>query len=47
MIKEEHFKEIAALIPNATLDKVPGCTHMNIIRNDAAREIMRRWLVTN
>lgn len=43
MIKEEHFKEIARLIPNAELEKIPGCTHMNIIHNPQAIAVMQSW----
>jgi pimeloyl-ACP methyl ester carboxylesterase len=45
MIKEEHFKDIARWIPNAELEKIPGCTHMNIIHNPQAIAVMREWLL--
>lgn len=44
MIKEEHFKDIAGLIPNAELEKIPGCTHMTIIHNPDAIKSMQAWL---
>lgn len=45
LIKEEHIREIAAAIPNSTLDKVMGCTHMSIIYNMTAIRIMQEYLL--
>jgi pimeloyl-ACP methyl ester carboxylesterase len=44
MIKEEHFRDIASLVPNTGLEKIGGCTHMNIIQKKDAIESIHRWL---
>ncbi|MBP9040946.1 MAG: alpha/beta hydrolase [Anaerolineaceae bacterium] len=44
MIKEEHILYIAGLIPGAEVEKIAYTTHMNIIRNAKAIEVMRDWL---
>lgn len=44
MIKETHIKQIAALIPNATLHKVNGCNHVTIFNNQEAIEVMKNYL---
>lgn len=43
MIKEDHILHIAALIPGAEVEKIAGTTHMNIIKNAKAIEVMRGW----
>jgi pimeloyl-ACP methyl ester carboxylesterase len=45
MIKEDHIKQLAALIPNATLDKINGCNHMTILNNKEAIVIMKNYLL--
>jgi len=45
LIKEEHIKQIASLIPNASLDKVMGCHHMTILNKREAIEIMQAYLL--
>ena len=45
MIKEEHFKDIARWIPIAELEKIPDCTHMNIIHNPQAIAVMRKFFI--
>ena len=45
MIKEEHIQHIASLIPGATLDKIPGCTHMNIYKKTETVELMKRYFL--
>ncbi|HTX79104.1 MAG TPA: alpha/beta hydrolase [Longilinea sp.] len=44
LIKEKHIKDIAAAIPGSSLDKVPGCTHLSIIRTPSAIRIMQDYL---
>jgi pimeloyl-ACP methyl ester carboxylesterase len=41
LIKENHIQEIAAAIPGSSLNKVTGCTHISIIHNPAAIQIMQ------
>ena len=45
MIKEEHIQHIASQIPGATLDKIPGCTHMNIYKKMETAELMKRYFM--
>lgn len=45
LIKESHLKNLAELIPNATLDKVKDCNHMSILNNKEAIEIMKNYLL--
>jgi pimeloyl-ACP methyl ester carboxylesterase len=45
MIKEDHLKELAGLIPNSSLDKIDGCNHMTILNNQKAIEIMKNYLL--
>lgn len=45
MIKEEHLVHLASLIPGSTLQKIPGCTHLNILSNLKAIAVMRGWLL--
>lgn len=44
MIKEEHILHIASLIPGAEVEKIAGTTHMNIIKDAKAIEVMRGWV---
>lgn len=44
MIKEQHIKDIAAAIPGSTLEKIPACTHLNIMESPTAVKIMREYL---
>jgi pimeloyl-ACP methyl ester carboxylesterase len=44
LIKEDHIKDIAAAIPGSTLDKIPACTHMNIMESPAAIKIIQDYL---
>lgn len=44
MIKEDHILHIAALIPGAEVEKIADTTHMNIIKNAKAVEVMQRFL---
>jgi pimeloyl-ACP methyl ester carboxylesterase len=43
LIKETHLQQLAALIPDSTLDKVDDCNHMTILNNQEAIEIMKRY----
>ena len=45
MIKESHLKQLAELIPNASLDKIEGCNHMTILNKKEAIEIMKNYLL--
>src|SRR4030042_425691 len=45
MIKETHLKQLADLIPTASLDKVEGCNHMTILNKKEAIEIMKNYLL--
>jgi pimeloyl-ACP methyl ester carboxylesterase len=45
LIKEEHIKKIASLIPNASVDKIIGCHHMTILNKREAIEIMKAYLL--
>jgi pimeloyl-ACP methyl ester carboxylesterase len=44
LIKEQHIQDIAAAIPGSTLDRIPGCTHLNIMESPAAIKIMQEAL---
>jgi pimeloyl-ACP methyl ester carboxylesterase len=44
MIKEEHIRQIAQLIPHAQRVKIAHCNHFNIIRNESAIRRMRAFL---
>jgi len=44
MVKPEHIREIAELVPNATLEMIPGCTHMNILKQQRTAEAIRDYL---
>lgn len=46
MIKEDHIKEIADLIPNTSLEKIDGCTHMNILDQPGTGAAIRAYLKT-
>ncbi len=45
LIKEEHIQHIASIIPGATLDKIPGCNHMNIYKKREAADLMKRYFL--
>ncbi len=45
MIKETHLKQLAELIPTASLDKIEGCNHMTILNKREAIEVMKRYLL--
>jgi phosphatidylglycerol lysyltransferase len=45
LIKEEHIKQIASLIPNASMDKIMGCHHMTILNKKEAIEVMKTYLL--
>jgi len=45
LIKEEHIKRIASLIPNASVDKIMGCHHMTILNKKEAIEVMKAYLL--
>lgn len=45
MVKEDHLVRLAGLIPGSALQKVPGCSHLTIISNPQAIEVMRGWLL--
>jgi pimeloyl-ACP methyl ester carboxylesterase len=45
LIKEEHIKKIASLIPNASVDKIMGCHHMTILNKREAIETMKAYLL--
>ena len=44
MIKEEHIKEIAALIPNSELEQIAGCDHMNILNQPGTVTAIKHYL---
>lgn len=44
MIKPEHIHEIAELVPNAELEMIPGCTHMNILQHPRTASAIRDYL---
>ena len=44
MIKPEHIREIAELVPNTEREMIPGCTHMNILRQPATAAAIRQYL---
>lgn len=44
LIKESHIKDIAAAIPGSTLEKIPACTHMNIMESPIAVKAMQEYL---
>lgn len=46
MIREEHILEIGAAIPNATVGKIAGATHLSIMGKQATRAEMRAFLGT-
>ena len=45
MVKEEHLLRLAELVPGASLQRIPGCTHLSIISNPQAIAVMRGWLL--
>lgn len=45
MVKEEHLRRIARLIPGASLEKIPGCSHLSIINDERAIHAMRSFLL--
>lgn len=44
MIKEEHIREIAALIPDSDLDRIDRCHHMNILDQPGTVAAIRKYL---
>lgn len=44
MIKPDHIREIAELVPDAELEMVPGCTHMNILQHPRTVAAIREYL---
>ena len=44
LIKESHIKDIAAAIPGSTLEKIPSCTHLNIMESPIAVKAMQEYL---
>jgi len=47
MIKEAHIKQLAALIPHATHDKINHCNHMTILSKKEAIEIIKNYLLND
>ncbi len=47
MIKEDHIKEIAGLIPNTELERIAGCTHMNILNQAGTVAAIKAYLEKN
>jgi len=47
LIKEDHIKQIAQLIPGAGLHKIKGSTHLSILKRPEAVLTMRTVLVPN
>ena len=45
LIKETHIKQMAELIPNASLNKIQGCNHMTILNNKEAIEVINNYLL--
>jgi pimeloyl-ACP methyl ester carboxylesterase len=44
LIKEEHIRKIASLIPNASLTRIDGCNHMTILNKKETIETIRNYL---
>lgn len=44
MIKEDHILHIASLIPGSEVEKIPGCTHMSIIHDPYAIQVMGNFV---
>lgn len=44
MIKPDHIREIADLVPNSELEMIPGCTHMNILQHPRTAAAIREYL---
>lgn len=44
MIKETHLQQLAALIPNATLDKIYASNHLTVLNRPPAIKIMQDYL---
>jgi len=44
MVKPEHIREIAELVPNSELEMIPGCTHMNILQHPGTVAAIREYL---
>ena len=47
LIKEEHIKRIAELIPKSKLFKISGCNHISILWRPKAIEIMQNLLLSS
>jgi len=43
VIKEEHFRRMAALIPNVELLKISGCSHFSILQDMEAIAAMQNF----
>ena len=46
MIKEEHIKEMGALIPGATIQKIGRCNHMTIFSKKETIEDIKDYLLS-
>ena len=46
MIRTEHIREIAGLVPNSELEMIPGCTHMNILQHPRTAIAIREYLAS-
>ena len=44
LIKEDHILEMVRLVPGATVRKIGGCNHMNILNQQEAIEDMQAYL---
>ncbi|MBN2554663.1 MAG: alpha/beta hydrolase [Anaerolineales bacterium] len=44
-IREEHLHRLAALIPGAVIRKIPGCTHLSILKQQPCIDCMRQFLL--
>jgi pimeloyl-ACP methyl ester carboxylesterase len=47
MIKEAHIKQLAALIPQSTLNKVNDCNHLTILNKKEVLAIIKSYLLEN
>lgn len=45
MVKPEHIREIADLVPDTDLEMIKGCTHMNILEQPQTVETIREYLL--
>jgi pimeloyl-ACP methyl ester carboxylesterase len=44
MIKETHIREIASFVPRSSIRKIPGCTHLSIVKKREAIDDMLAYL---